>query len=65
VAAPGTFGTAEAARRLGVHRSTLLRWFAERRIGEVRRDRNNWRVFTIDDLRRIEREIRSHAGEGR
>jgi len=65
VAAPSTFNTAEAAKRLGVHRSTLLRWFAEKRIAEVRRDRNNWRVFTADDVRRIEREVGSHAGAGR
>lgn len=62
---PGTFNTTEAAKRLGVHRSTLLRWFAEKRIGEVGRDRNNWRVFTANDVRRIEGEVRGHAGAGR
>lgn len=50
-------GTAEAARRLGVSKPTLLRWFAQKRIGEVRRDRNNWRVFTDRDLERIRGEV--------
>ena len=46
-----TYGTAEAAKKLGVSKPTLLRWFAQKRIGEVRRDHNNWRVFTERDLR--------------
>lgn len=58
---PTTCGTAEAAKRLGVSRQTLLRWFAERRITEVRRDHNNWRVFTDQDLDRIRSEVRGDA----
>jgi len=54
---PITYGTAEAAKRLGVSRQTLLRWFAQRRITEVRRDHNNWRVFSDQDLDRIRREV--------
>jgi excisionase family DNA binding protein len=66
VATPKTLNTNEAAKKLGVHRSTLLRWFAQKRIGEVRRDRNNWRVFTMQDLERIEKEVRRDAtGSGR
>jgi excisionase family DNA binding protein len=58
---PTMCGTAEAAKRLGVSRQTLLRWFAERRITEVRRDHNNWRVFTDRDLDRIRSEVRGNA----
>jgi excisionase family DNA binding protein len=58
---PMTYGTAEAAKRLGVSRQTLHRWFAEERIGEVKRDRNNWRVFTEQDLERIRSEVGSNA----
>jgi excisionase family DNA binding protein len=58
---PVTCGTAEAAKKLGVSRQTLLRWFAERRITEVRRDHNNWRVFTDQDLDRIRSEVRGNA----
>jgi excisionase family DNA binding protein len=61
VAAAKTWNTAEAAKRLGVHRSTLLRWFAQGRISEVRRDRNNWRVFTAQDLERIKHEVRRNV----
>jgi excisionase family DNA binding protein len=57
-----TFGTAEAAKKLGVSKPTLLRWFAQKRIGEVRRDHNNWRVFTDRDLQRIRSEVMGHGG---
>ncbi len=57
-----TCGTAEAARRLGISKPTLLRWFAQKRIGEVRRDHNNWRVFTDQDLRRIRNEVSGNGG---
>lgn len=57
-----TFGTAEAAKKLGVSKPTLLRWFAQKRIGEVRRDHNKWRVFTDRDLQRIRSEVMGHGG---
>jgi hypothetical protein len=59
-----TCGTAEAARRIGVSKATLLRWFAQKRIAEVRRDRNNWRVFTDQDLERIKREVMGDDASG-
>jgi DNA (cytosine-5)-methyltransferase 1 len=48
-----TFSTDEAAKQLGLSKSTLLRWFRQRRISDVKRDRNNWRVFTKADIERI------------
>jgi excisionase family DNA binding protein len=61
-----TLNTNEAAKKLGVHRSTLPRWFAQKRISEVRRDRNNWRVLRVQDLQRIEKEVgRDAAGSER
>ena len=57
-----TYGTAEAAKKLGVSKPTLLRWFAQKRIGEVRRDHNNWRVFTERDLQRIRSEVMGNGG---
>ncbi len=59
---PTTCGTAEAAKKLGVSKPTLLRWFAQKRIGEVRRDHNNWRVFTDRDLQRIRSEVMGNGG---
>jgi DNA-binding transcriptional MerR regulator len=49
--------TADAAKMLGVSKATLLRWFRQRKIREVGRDRHNWRVFTAADIRRIKREM--------
>jgi excisionase family DNA binding protein len=57
-----TYGTAEAAKKLGVSKPTLLRWFAQKRISEVRRDHNNWRVFTERDLQRIRSEVMGNGG---
>ena len=45
--------TREAAERVGVSRNTLLRWFREGRVADVRRDRNGWRFFTPEDVARI------------
>jgi len=43
--------TTEAARHIGISRSTLLRWLDQGRIDiPVRRDRNGWRVFTLEEL---------------
>ena len=56
-----TFGTAAAAKKLRVSKATLLRWFRQKRIGEVRRDHNNWRVFTERDLQRIRNEVTGHG----
>ncbi|WP_429910805.1 MerR family transcriptional regulator [Glycocaulis sp.] len=48
-----TYTTDEAAKELGLSKSTLLRWIREGRILDVKRDRNNWRVFTAADIARI------------
>ncbi len=45
--------TREAAERVGVSRNTLLRWFREGRVADVRRDRNGWRFFSPEDISRI------------
>ena len=45
--------TREAAERVGVSRNTLLRWFREGRVADVRRDRNGWRFFAPEDVARI------------
>jgi excisionase family DNA binding protein len=62
---PKRYGTLEAAKILGVSKPTLLRWFAENRIREVRRDHRAWRVFTVADIRRIEREVFRNAQKSR
>lgn len=52
-----TYSTEEAANKLGISKSTLLRWFKQGRIEEVRRDRNGWRVFTGADLKAIRKRM--------
>lgn len=56
----------EAARRVGVSPATLKRWFREKRIPEVDRDRNGWRIFEERDIERIRSyaERRTHAAPG-
>jgi excisionase family DNA binding protein len=49
--------TQEAARELGISKPTLLRWIKDGKITDVKRDRNNWRVFTADDIRRIREQM--------
>ena len=50
-----SLSTAQVARRVGVHRDTLLRWLREGRVPEPDRDRNGWRRFTDRDVARIAR----------
>lgn len=52
-----TYSTEEAAKEIGISKSTLLRWFREKRIDDVKRDRNQWRVFTASDIARIKRAL--------
>jgi len=47
------FRTNEAAEAVGVSRQTLLRWFREKRVSDVKRDRNGWRLFTEGDIARL------------
>ena len=48
-----TYSTEAAALQLGISKSTLLRWIRDNRVKDVRRDRNNWRVFSDQDIKRI------------
>lgn len=52
-----TYSSDEAAKELGLSKSTLLRWFREGRISDVKRDRNNWRIFTVADIERIRKAL--------
>lgn len=51
------YSTAEAAVALGISKNTLLRWIRERKVRDVKRDRNKWRIFTDSDIARIKKEI--------
>jgi len=48
------YGTAEACSLAGTNRGTFLRWVREGKFGDVEnRDRNGWRLFTAEDVRRL------------
>ncbi len=51
------YSTAEVAEMIGVAKSTLLRWIAEGRLRDVRRDWRNWRVWDDEDVARA-RQVR-------
>ena len=49
---------AEACSIAGTNRSTLLRWIREGRFDDVKtRDRNGWRLFGKDDIKRLKVEV--------
>lgn len=44
---------ADAANEIGVSSITLKRWILSGKVPDVARDKNNWRIFTRDDIARI------------
>ena len=49
---PNVISTAQAAKRIGVSKNTLLRWISEGLIPDVKRDWRRWRVWTEEDIQR-------------
>jgi DNA-binding transcriptional MerR regulator len=47
------FSLSDAAKRIGVSSITLKRWLLQHKVDEVDRDRNGWRIFTVQDVERI------------
>jgi len=45
--------TAEAAKKAGISKATLLRWLKDGKIKETARDVRGWRVFTEEEVARI------------
>lgn len=51
------YRTTEVAERVGISRSTLLRWLSNGILKDTfRRDRRGWRLFTPEDVKIIEEE---------
>lgn len=50
------YRTLEACRETGVSRATLFRWLKGGILERSYRDRRGWRLFTRDDLRKIQSE---------
>ena len=48
------YNTQEACRLAGANRDTFTRWVRQKKFTDVEyRDRNGWRLFTDDDIRRL------------
>jgi len=45
--------TVEAAKRIGVSKSTLLRWLDDGLVDDVERDWRGWRVWRSRDVERV------------
>ena len=51
------YRTAEVCRKVGISRTTLFRWLSEGIFDEPEnRDRRGWRLFTEDEVNRMEAE---------
>jgi len=50
-----TYHLQQAAKLIGVAPITLKRWLLEKKVDEVSRDRNGWRVFHSRDIKRIKK----------
>ncbi len=52
------YRTSEACAKTGVSRATLFRWLKAGILEKSYRDRRGWRIFTEDDLSKIQAEAR-------
>ena len=51
------YRTAEVCRKVGISRTTLFRWLIEGIFSEPEhRDRRGWRLFTEDEVKKMEAE---------
>ena len=50
------YRTSEACRQTGISRATLFRWLKEGILEKSYRDRRGWRMFTENDLNKIQAE---------
>jgi len=50
------YRTSEACAKTGVSRATLFRWLKAGILEEPYRDRRGWRIFTEDNLSKIQAE---------
>ena len=50
------YRTSEACAKTGVSRATLFRWLKAGILEKSYRDRRGWRIFTEDDLSKIQAE---------
>ena len=52
------YSTQEACKLVGTNRNTFLRWVRQNKFTDVKhRDRNGWRLFTENDLKRLKAKV--------
>ena len=51
------YRTSEACLKTGISRATLFRWLKAGVLEQSYRDRRGWRLFTDDDLNKIQAEV--------
>ena len=50
------YRTREALELIGLPRSTFFKWLKEEKVEDVKyKDRNGWRLFTDDDIKKLKR----------
>lgn len=47
------YTTKDVLKKVGISRTTLFLWFWNKKIPEVKRDRNGHRIFTSADIKKI------------
>jgi DNA-binding transcriptional MerR regulator len=47
------YTTKDVIKKVGVSRTTLFLWFWNKKIPEVKKDRNGYRIFNENDIKRI------------
>jgi len=52
------YHTSEVCQRVGISQPTLFRWLRRGILEKLHKDRRGWRIFTEDDLGRIQAEAR-------
>jgi len=57
------YRTSEACMKTGISRATLFRWLKAGVLSKSYRDRRGWRLFTEDDLKKIQAEANKVEAE--
>jgi DNA-binding transcriptional MerR regulator len=57
------YETSEVCQKAGISRPTLFRWLKRGVLDRLHRDRRGWRLFTKDDLRKIQAEANKVEAE--
>ncbi len=57
------YETSEVCQKASISRPTLFRWLKRGMLHRLHRDRRGWRLFTEDDLRKIQAEANKVEAE--